>query len=1072
VDGPVAGRLRELARETLSTPGLAAVGEERLAEASFVRLGGDSLAALTLAGRAECELGVRLRVSDLLSDTPLGRVVDAAAAPGSDTVMPDAATPSLPTGSDGGAEPTPVSPLQEGMWLADTILGARPYSLLFTCHLAGALDAELLDQAVAQTVRRHDGLRTIFPVSAGRVARVVSAVGPGLDRAPVDAADDRAFDEHVQDVARQLGAQPYDLRRVLPVRFTLVTAGTDRHALILAVHHILLDGWSIALVLREIVARYDALVDGGALPGDGTPPVSAAAYDDRLARLRARGVLAEQKAFWQDRLADVPDALELPSAVARAPMRSAAGARLPVDLGAELTGAVRSAASAVGVTSTAFVLAALALSLARLTGVERLAIGMPVAGRPPELAELVGVTVNLLPVRVDVAGQHSVRDYLRSVQDSLSASLDHEAAPFADIVQALGVESSARRHPLVQVAFGVHHDVVPARIASRHLEVRVEEGHAGGSQFDLELFLNRSEPTLAGHVEYATDVWDAADAAGFVDSLRATLASLAADPDVPTGQLRAIGPDGRRRLAELAAGSAGPAGNADVASLDDRFRAQVAREPDAPAVRDGDLALSYSALDGAVDLQAQRLRRAGVGVGDTVLIACQLGAAEIVAVLAAARVGAAYCGLDRQAPRARVAQLVATLRPAAVVGAAVAGCDPPAVPAWRPGAAQDAVEHVAAAPSFPADGAIAYVAFTSGSTGGPKGVCVPPRAVLRLVAGLDAYAPVGPGDRVLRLAPLSFDASTLEIWGALLRGAALEIGPDPLPAPAELGRFLADRRITFAWLTSGLFRLVVDFAADELGGLRWLLTGGDVVSAAHVRALLERWPGLTVVNGYGPTENTTFTTVHPMTDPDEVDDAVPIGRPVYGTGVHVVDADGRLAPPGAIGELYASGSGLATGYLRDPERTASVFGWFCPDVPERVYRTGDLVRLDSRGLLRFLGRRDGQVKLRGYRVELDEIRAAIARGPDVRDCLVLVSGQDSASRRLVAVVVASQPEVTADDLARRLSAELPSYLVPGLWAMLPELPVTANGKIDREAILRHAVPYGGASAADPAGQAP
>jgi amino acid adenylation domain-containing protein len=685
-----------------------------------------------------------------------------------------------------------------------------------------------------------------------------------------------------------------------------------------------------------------------------------------------------------------------------------------------------------------------------------------VAGRPPELSELVGVTVNLLPVRIDIPQDSSVREYLRMIQESLSASLDHGAVPFSEITQARNVVRSARQHPLVQVAFGMHHNVLPATIPSRFMEIRVEEGHGGGSQFDLDLLISRNEPTLSGHLEYATGIWDERDAAGFLASLKAGITSLAAAPDAKLSSIRCIGAEGRSQLAALGAHHS----ESSSGSLDDWFRAQVARTPDAPAMRDGGIVLSYAELDHAATMQADILRQAGVTAGAKVVVACPLSAAEVVAVLGVIRSGAVYCGLDRDAPTSRVGQILAALRPSAIIGEGaefpLASACGRVVPSWEPGW-QDGRTWESARQGDPAR--LAYIAFTSGSTGGPKGVCVLHRGVQRLVAGLARYAPIGPGDRILRMSPLSFDASTLEIWGALLTGAALEIGPKDLADPHQLGQFMSDRQITMAWFTSGLFRLLVDFAADRLGGLRVLLTGGDVVSASHVRAVLDRHPGLTVINGYGPTENTTFTTVHLMTSSDQVDDPVPIGRPVAGTGICILDSHNRMVPPGGIGELCTVGAGLAAGYLDDPERTAAVFGEFCPDIPERLYRTGDLVRLDGAGCVRFLGRRDHQVKVRGFRIELDEIRSAVMSSPavSVLDCLVMAAGRDSSNKQLIAAVVlaagAAEPDLTG--LAGDLAAKLPAYMVPRMWAVLSELPVTHNGKIDRDAIVRRAVTLAG-----------
>lgn len=342
---------------------------------------------------------------------------------------------------------------------------------------------------------------------------------------------------------------------------------------------------------------------------------------------------------------------------------------------------------------------------------------------------------------------------------------------------------------------------------------------------------------------------------------------------------------------------------------------------------------------------------------------------------------------------------------------------------------------------------------------------MPHRAVIRLVheAG---FVRLGPGERMLRLSPLAFDASTLELWGALLTGTTLEVHPAGLASPTELGAFLREREITVAWLTAGLFRLVEEFAPESLGGVRQLLTGGDVVPHEHTARVLARHPGIVITNGYGPTENTTFTTTHTVASPDEVDGPLPIGRPVPGTRVYVLDARRRLLPPGALGELYAAGAGLADGYLGNAAETARSFGAFSPDVPERLYRTGDVVRIDSRGRLCFLGRADDQVKLRGYRVELSAIGDVLTGHPAVQDAVVQVTEGDSAEKRLIAAVVpAPGAALAATELRTLLQQKLPAYMVPTLWTIVDRIPVTANGKVDRRALAASAVPAGRAKRA-------
>jgi amino acid adenylation domain-containing protein len=657
------------------------------------------------------------------------------------------------------------------------------------------------------------------------------------------------------------------------------------------------------------------------------------------------------------------------------------------------------APSGTGRSQRGLLLAALGLVVARYTGEER----VPVVVSPPE-----GESVRLF---VDV--------------DDDATAADHVLAAGASLARDAG-------HAGERVTLGASVDRADVSV---HVDARdgwrVEVGASGEARPPAGL-------------------------EAFAEDYLATVEELGRAPEAPLAYFRGMSP-ARRRLLDDLNDTARPLPSATVDAL---FREQARRTPDAVAVNAGDGRLTYAELARAAAVQARHLAEAGAGPGDLVLICLERSLAEIVAILGVLWIGAAYVGVDARLPGGQLAQIVSRAR-------ATGGCfrvgpldapeleAVPEIPAWGP--SWRGASGVAPASEDPAG--IAYVAFTSGSTGEPKGIRIPHRAVVRLVLGVE-YAPLGGGERVLRFAPLSFDASTFEIWGPLLNGGRLEVHPPGPPSPGELGGFLAERGITVAWLTSGLFALLAEHAPDSLGGLRCLLTGGDVVSPQHVAHVLARHPGLVVVNGYGPTESTTFATVHAVRSAADVEDPLPIGRPIPNTTVHVLDRRRRLVPPGGVGELYIGGAGLAAGYLGDGDADAGAerrFGRLSPDVPERLYRSGDVVRLDARGRLRFLGRNDDQVKIRGFRVELAEIRRALLEHPGVRDAVVVASG-DSTDRRLVAACVPAAGSLDVAGLRDHLAARLPEYMVPALWAEVGELPVTATGKIDRASLAAAARP--------------
>jgi amino acid adenylation domain-containing protein len=626
-----------------------------------------------------------------------------------------------------------------------------------------------------------------------------------------------------------------------------------------------------------------------------------------------------------------------------------------IELPGETATSVRRRSRTLNVAPSSILLAAFGLTLARLTGVSTLLVD-------------VGDPNNPVPVRVDIDDDLAPEAFVRGVHESLTWSLGQGDVPVDDVVTRLGVNQSGRRHTV-------------------------------GPQFDIAVRLVAGQ-SFAGHVDYAADLWEAGEAERFALDYSAAVAQLveAIGTGVTLADVRCISANSRKILDTMNDTSR----VFPESSVDGLFRDMVDRWPSALAVRDAESALTYAELAVAVAEQARLLRAAGVEEGDTVLIGVPRSVAEVVAVLGTLWVGAAYFGVDLAQPAAHTARILAKASPAAaIVADDAAGQLAPygvlLVNSWHPG--WEGGGEVAP-PVQPDPDRLAYIAFTSGSTGAPKGVAIPHRGVIRLVHD-SPYLALGPGERSLRLASLAFDASTLELWGTLLTGATLEICPPEALFPAEIGAFLEERRITVAFLKAGLFGLVQEFAGASLAGLRHLMTGGDVVPDEHVRKALAKNPGLVITNCYGPTENTVVTTSCSVSDPASIDGPVPIGSPVPGTRIYVLDKRRRLLMPGAVGELYAAGDGLASGYVNDEAETDRAFGFFSPDVPERLYRTGDLVRIDGAGQLQFLGRADDQVKIRGFRIELHAISESLRAQEGVEEAFVTVTDGDSVDKRLL-----------------------------------------------------------------------
>ncbi|WFE41073.1 amino acid adenylation domain-containing protein [Micromonospora sp. WMMD998] len=1003
---------------------------------SFAALGGTSLRAMRLVARAERELGLRIDLADLLRPGPLtaalrrGGPLDRAEhrdRPASDR--------------------RPLLPAQHAMLVHEQQWPGTGYRLLFSLRCPGPARARHLRDCLDALTARHETLRTVFDADGDQPGRRVlrrwrpvlreqGRVTPGGD--PVDVAH-----AHLADLAP--GLDPF--RRPAAEWLLTELPGDESHVVSLLAHHALLDGWAVGLVLRELAAAYL----GGTVPPaePGVPPdvlLRSARPDDHLRRRRAA------------QLAGAPQVVELPGRPAATDRPGRPGSRLTFTLGPEAAEACGDLARGAAVSRTAVLLAAWALVAARRCGVDDLLVGVPAAGRPTaELSEMVGLATRVVPVRCRWDDDAPAGTLAPAVADALADAVAAADLPFEALVTELGAAGAIDRNPLVQIGFAAHDELIPAELSGPAGTATVHEGHDGGAVFDAMLYLQAwgERPRFA--LEHRLAALSPAGAAELAEAFEATLVALAHARDLPLRTVRGMSERQRARLGEWGRGpDAGPG-----AGLWQAFAEQVCLRPGAVAVRGPEGSTTYAELHDLAERLSAELADAGVTTGSTVVVAAPGTTTEVVAVLATLRLGAAYVGIDADAPDERVATQLARCRPAAVVGDPRVARLAPGVCAVRTGQprpARTGDTPPAAAPADPQR--VACLAFTSGSTGEPKAARITHAAVRRLVHDPDVFRH-GPDAGFLRLAPLAFDASTMELFVPLLTGGRVEIFPGPVPHPGELARFLAEREVTVAWLTAGLFRVLADYDPAAFRGLRQLLTGGDVVPARQVAAVLRHCPGLRVTNGYGPTENTVFTTVHHVDDPCELDADVPIGRPVCGTRLLVLDERGELLPPGAVGELCAAGTGLARDYLDDPERTAEAFRRLGDGT--RYYRTGDLVRWDEHGRLRFLGRRDQQVKLDGHRVERDEVTHRLLEHPRVSDAAVVVAGDAESGRFLVAALVAP-PEAGLVGEVRALAARsLPAYAVPKRWVVLDALPLTANGKVDARAILRlseegHAAP--------------
>ncbi|HEX2202233.1 MAG TPA: amino acid adenylation domain-containing protein, partial [Longimicrobium sp.] len=1039
-----------LTEETLAAIWSEVLGVERVGSRdSFFELGGHSLLAVRMLGRVRDALKVEL-TPRVIFEVPvlhdLAARVDRARAEAQGTDAP-------PVRRVSRERPLPLSFGQERMWFLWRMEPDSPfYNISDAIRLRRALDPAVLERAFDALVERHEALRTTIGLVDGEPVQVIGPAGAfRLAFDDLSALPEAEREAEAKRIASADAKTPFDLERGPVIRARLLRLAADDHLLVLVIHHAAADGWSYGVLFGELFALHDAFERGEPSPLPALP-VQYADYAAWQRAYFAGPALARHLAYWTGALAGAP-ALELPTDRPRPPVQSHRGALHLFRVEPETLAALKALARREGATLYMVGLAALATLLGRWARADEVVLGSPVANRTrPELEGLIGFFVNMVAIRADLRGDPSFAELVRRVRETTFDAYAHQEVPFERVVEALGIAPDLSRGPVFQAAFALQNAFGDDARGVLSERVQVDSGSA---KFDLTFSVTEYPSGLWVVLEYATDLFDAATVERLAGRFATLLRGAAADPALPVSALPLLDEGERPRVLE--AWNATAAEYPRDSAVHRVFESVAARTPDAVALAFEAGTLTYAELNARANRLARRLRALGAGPDTRVGVALERSPEAVAALLAILKAGGAYVPLDPDYPADRLAFMledagVSVLVAAGAVPGALAAFAGPVVSLARDAEAVAAessanLEDVAVAAEN-----LAYVVYTSGSTGRPKGVAVPHRAVLRLVLNTN-FARFGADEAWLQVAPVAFDASTLEIWGALLHGGRIAQYPAGIPTLEGLASFFRRFGVTSAWLTAGLFHQMADAEPEALGTLTQLLTGGDVVSPAHARRVMERFPALRLVNGYGPTENTTFTTCRTLEPADLERASLPIGAPVANTRVYVLDA--RMEPCGVDvpGELYAAGDGLARGYLGRPGLTAERF---VPDPFERggrLYRTGDLARWRSDGTLEFLGRADTQVKLRGFRIELGEIEAVLAFLPAVREAVVAVR-EDGGEKRLVAYVVPAEggEAPSPAELRAALKARLPDYMVPSAFVSLKGLPLTPNGKVDRRAL--------------------
>ncbi len=1030
---------------------------------SFFALGGHSLLATQLLARVTRAFGVELPLRDLFERPTVAELADRIRS--ARTVLAGPAPPPItprPERPVGDWDEALVSFQQRRLWFLDRLQpGSAAYNVPAALRLEGDLDVPALAAALAGIVRRHEALRTTFAERAGEpVQRIAPASTPELPLTDLAGLLAEVREEEARRIALEEAARPFDLARGPLLRVWLLRLGPAEHALLVMSHHIVSDGWSLQVFQRDLGTLYDAF--SRRLPS----PLPALPIQYADFALWQRGwlqgeVLERQLAWWRERLAGASPVLDLPTDRPRPPIQSQRGAyrwrRLPDDLAANVRALARGTVS----TPFAVLLAAFQVVLARHAHQEDFCVGSPTAGRDRlETEGLIGLFANVLVLRAGLAGEPGFAELAGRVRESILASHAHADLPFERLVEELQPERMLDRSPLFQVAFGLlTADPREAGLPGLRVSPLVPTVPA----VKYEIFFNVLDTGEAINlgIEYAADLFEPATLDRLADGWQTLLAAAAADPARPVFSLPLLSEAERHQLLEESQGDRKPV---PEGLLHEPFLEQARRTPEAPALVQGDQRLTYAELAERSGRLASHLLAMGIGAEDRVGIRMETSVDAIVAILAVLQAGGAYVPLDPAYPEERLRQMAEDAGLAATITREVVE---PAHPGLTPGATQfrppgsqilgspePGGRHSVAQGVNPGLGrrprpeSLAYVLFTSGSTGRPKGVACHHAGVLNHLAELDERAPVPVGAASSVWTSLSFDPSVWEVFSALLSGGRLEIPPAAVRADGRaFAAWLAERGIESAYVPP---MLLADLAAAPPPSLRRLLVGVEPIPEPLLASLMRSIPGLRILNGYGPTEATICATLYPV-GPEARDRRTPIGRPLRNARAWLLDRHLEPVPPGAAGEVWLSGVGLARGYLGRPDLTAERFlpEPFAGIEGERMYRTGDLARRLADGNLEFLGRIDHQVKIRGLRIELGEIEAALASCPGVREAAVLVREDRPGDKRLVAYVVGDVPP---RELRAFLRSRLPEPMLPSAFVRLDALPLTPAGKVDRRAL--------------------
>ncbi len=1044
---------RTLIEEALAAIWVPVLGVERVGRFdNFFWLGGHSLAAIQIISRVREGFHVELSVRNVFESPTLAEFSERIE--GTMRSSTSLAAPLLQRFPDNGE--LPLSYAQQRLWFLDQLMpGSNAYNLPAEMYIDARLNPSALEQSLREVVRRHAALRTTFIVVGGQpVQRINSSGSLQIPLIDLSGLGKEERDEESERLRQEAALRPFDLESGPLLRAALIRLDKEEYLFLMNMHHIVSDGWSMDVLLREMETLYESFSHG--LPSPlAELEIQYADYAQWQRSWLDGEVLREEVDFWKRQLDGAPTLLELEPDHPRQALRTMRGAHCPLAFSEEVSRSLREFSRQEGASLFMTLMAGFHALLWRYTGQNDILVGTPIAGRSRvELEPMIGFFVNMIPIRTGFNDAPTFRELVKQVRESSLAAYTHQELPFDKLVEELQPMRAPGRNPIFQAILAFRNQAPLMEMAKVSLPAGVPV--SADTKFDLEVHLADTPGGVMGSFVYSPELFEPTFIARMVDHFQRLFEKVMAEPDMELSELSLLDQEEYRQVTKEWNDTA--VAFPDAACIHQLVEQEAEQRPDAIAVEFEQENITYHELNRRANLLAHRLREHGVGPEVYVGVMLKRSAELIVALLAVAKAGGVYVPVNSTDPPLRIRFI---LEDAGVTVLLTGGQFPENLAEGRTVVCVDSDEYRngVLGETFlrnPITGVspdnLAYLMYTSGSTGTPKGVCITHRNILGLVKSAN-YADLTSEEVFLQFAPISFDASTFEIWASLLNGARLEVFPPIVPSLSELADFIARTQVTTLFLTTGLFHQFVDTTVGSIGAVRQLLTGGDALSPTHLNKAVEQIDNCMFVNCYGPTEATVMACCYQV-GPDRHGTSVPIGRPISNSQVYILSAM-QPAGTGERGELFIGGAGLGRGYLNRPDLTAERFlpDPFSPRAGGRLYRTGDAARYLNNGVIQFLGRLDNQVKISGFRIEPGEIEVALSEHPEVSTALVLAREDSPGDKRLVAYVVArGETPPTNEDLRSYLRERVPEYMVPSVFVMLKVLPLTQNGKVDRAAL--------------------